>query len=106
MSIKDQISGGMLEAIFKTLPTTCEVENPVSQFLCDELDKILEDTDFSRVVKSQLANKANNDPDGVLTALETVYNDRILETLHNNIGEFLKGLNEPAPDAPDDSDTE
>lgn len=109
MSVKDQISGGMIEGIMKMLPTTCEIDNPVSQFVCDELDKILEDTEVSRVIKSQLSQKANNDPNGVLNALVTLYNDRTLETMHNNIGEFVKSLNESAPtEEPgiDDPDTE
>jgi hypothetical protein len=100
MSAKDTITSGVMKGLLEMLPTEYEPQNPVSQFLCDEIDKILDDSKLRDIIKTQLANKANDDPNSVLERLVTVYNDRVLVSFHNDIGDFVKGLNE-ADDNPD-----
>jgi hypothetical protein len=106
MSAKDQIAGGMIGTVLKMMPTEYEIKNPVAQFLCDEIDKVLDETEFVTVIKAQLANKANADPNGVLKSLVTVYNDKVLVTFHNDIEEFVNSLNEAESATDDDPDSE
>jgi len=94
MSIKDSITSGVMQSLLEVLPTEYETQNPVSQFLCDQIDAFLEDSKLRDIIKSQIANKANSDPNGVLERLVMVYNDQVLVTLHTDIGAFVRGLNE------------
>ena len=94
MSAKDKISGSMMSALMQVLPDSYEILNPVSQFLCDEIDKVFEDTKLSRIIKAQAVNKANSDPNGVLASLVTAYNDGVLVGFHRDIGDFVRSLNE------------
>lgn len=94
MSAKDQMASGMMQAILKTLPTEYEIQNPVSQFLCDAIDKVLVESSLVDTIKAQAVKRSNNDPNGVLQQLVTLHNDGVLIRFHNDIEEFVKGLNE------------
>lgn len=94
MSAKDQIASGMIKAIMETLPTEYEIQNPVSQFLCDGIDKVLEDSKLVNVIKAQAVKRSNDDPNGVLQQLVTLHNDGVLIRFHNDIEEFVKELTE------------
>ena len=99
MSAKDKISSSMLGAIAQILPDHYEIQNPVSQFLCDEIDKVFEDSKLSTIIKAQAAGKANADPNGVLAQLVTAYNDGVLVNFHKDIGDFVRSLNETESEA-------
>jgi len=94
MSTKDHIASGMIESVLKMLPTEYEIQNPVSQFLCDAIDKVLADSKLTNIIKAQAVQKANADPNGVLDQLVAVYNDRVLIGFHIDIGDFVKELND------------
>lgn len=94
MSAKDQISSGLMKGILEMLPTDYDPQNPVSQFLCDVVDNVLSKNTLANIIKAQAVKQANEDPNGVLERLVTVYNDRILVGFHNNIGDFVRELNE------------
>lgn len=94
MSAKDQIASGMIKAIMETLPTEYEIQNPVSQFFCDVIDKVLEDSKLVNVIKAQAVKRSNDDPNGVLKQLVTLHNDGVLIRFHNDIEEFVKELTE------------
>ena len=113
MSAKDMMASGMIKAVVETLPTEYEIQNPVSQFLCDSIDKVLEDSKLVNVIKAQVVKRSNDDPNGVLQQLVTLHNDGVLIRFHNDIETFIEGLNEAEgmvktlSDKPDDNpDTE
>ncbi len=92
MSAKDSLTSGVMKGLLEMLPTEYEPQNPVSQFLCDEIDKVLDDGKLRDIIKTQLANRANDDPNSVLEQLVAVYNDQVLVSFHNDIGDFVNDL--------------
>lgn len=106
MSVRDSIAAGMMEGVIKMLPTDYEIQNSVSQFICDQIDKILEESPLSNVIKAQIAGKANDDPNDVLEHLIALHNSGAIVGFHNDIGDFVRELNEAESEPDDDPNPE
>ena len=87
--MKDIMPGQMLSMFSSMLPPAQDPANPVARFVADEIDELYPDNEIVGMIKTTLLDVANSDPDMVLRALVRI---------HNDIGEFVQGLQAEAED--------
>ena len=82
--MKDMMLGQMMSMIGSVLPKADEPKNPVAEFLSEEIRKLYpEQNEITGAIEGAIVDMANNDPDGSM---------RVLLTLYNDVGEFYQGM--------------